>query len=124
MYACRVAVVKQGDVRREAVQYVYLMHRKRRTRVSHYVLYAALMHGDDVGVALHHVHTVFLGYRLLSLIDAIQLAVLVVNLRVGRVDVLLVHALCARVEQSSAEAHHLSADAYPREDNASGIAVD
>ena len=106
------------------MQYVYLVHRKCRTGVGHHVLYAALVHGDNIGVALHHVHTVFLGYRLLSLIDAIQLAVFMVNIRVGRVDILLVDTLCARIEQSSAEAHHLSADAYPGEDDASGIAVD
>ena len=47
-----------------------------------------------------------------------------INLRVGRVDVFLHHSLCARVEQTSAKAHHLSADAYPGEDDASGIAVD
>ena len=47
-----------------------------------------------------------------------------INLGVGRVDILLVDALRARVEQSATEAHHLSADAYPREDDAPGIAVD
>ena len=62
-----VTIVKQHYVLRETVQQVYLMLRKCRTRVCHHILYAALVHGDNVGIALHHIHEVFLGYRLLRL---------------------------------------------------------
>ena len=47
-----------------------------------------------------------------------------VDLALRRVDIFLVHALGARVEHTSAEAHHLAAHAYPRKDHTSGVAVD
>ena len=119
-----VAVVKQYDVRREAVQDVYLVCGERCARVGHHVLDACLMHGDDVGVALHHVHAVLLGDGALGLIETVQLAVLVVYLRVGRVHVLLLHALRGSIQLAATEAHHLAAYAYPWEDDATGIAVD
>ena len=47
-----------------------------------------------------------------------------VDFALRRVDIFLVHALGARVEHTSAEAHHLAAHAYPRKDHTSGVAVD
>ncbi len=118
-----VAVVEQYDVLREAVQYAYLVLGECRAGVGHYVLYATLVHGDDVGVALHHVDAILLGYGFLSLEYAVQLVVLVVDDGVGRVDVLLVYALGARVEHTSAEGYHLAADTYPGEHGTAGEAV-
>ena len=48
----------------------------------------------------------------------------VVNVRVGRVNILLLYAFCARVQQSSAKANHLSANAKPRKNNTAGKAID
>ena len=106
------------------MQRVYLVYGKCRSRVGHHILDAALVHGDNVGVAFDHIDTVLLGDGLLGLIDAVELVVLMVDLAVGRVDILLLHSLRGRVELSPAEAHHLSAHAYPGEDDATGVAVD
>ena len=46
-----------------------------------------------------------------------------VDLRIGRVDVFLLHALCTRVEQSASEGHHLPTDIQPREDHTTAISV-
>ena len=46
-----------------------------------------------------------------------------IDLRVGRVHVFLLHALGPSVQQSSAKRHHLPAHIQPREDHASRIAV-
>ena len=43
--------------------------------------------------------------------------VLVVDRRIGRVDILLTHALGAGVEQAAAEGHHLAAHGEPGEDD-------
>ena len=81
------------------------------------------MHGNDIGIALNHEDTVFLHNGLLGLIDAIELALLVVDIRVGRVDILLCHALRPAVQHTSAKGHHLAANIEPREDGATCIAV-
>ena len=124
MDAGSVAVVEQDDVGGEAMQDVDLVDGERRSGVGHDILDASLMHGDDVGVALDHVDAVFLGDGALGLIESVELAVLVIDVGVGRVDVFLLDALRGRIELSPAESHDLSRDTNPREDDASGIAVD
>src|SRR3712207_7671145 len=86
------------------------MYAESRSRVGHHVLYAALMHGDDVGLAFYHEHAVFLCNGLLGLIDAVELMVFLVNVGLWRVYILLCHALGARVEHASREPNHLTAD--------------
>ena len=83
MDASLVTIVEQHDIGCEAVQQAYLIVAQRRTRVGHDILQATLMHGDDVGITLHHVHAVFLDNSLLGLIDAIELAFLMIDLGVG-----------------------------------------
>ena len=46
-----------------------------------------------------------------------------VDLRVGRVDIFLLHALRGGIELSSAESHHFSAHAYPGKDDTTGKTV-
>ena len=106
------------------MEYAYLVFGECRAGVGHYVLYAALVHGDDVGVSLHHVDAVLLGDGSLGLKDAVQFVVLVVDDGVGGVDVFLVYAFGARIEDAAAESHHLAADTYPWEHGATGEAVD
>ena len=118
-----ITVVEQHDVLGEAPQNLDLVRRECRSRVGHHVLYATLVHGDDVSIAFHHIHAVVFGNLLLGLIQTIQLLFLVVDVRVGRVDIFLLHALCTAVEQSAAEGHHLTTHGEPREYDAAGIAV-
>ena len=47
------------------------------------------MHRYDVSIALDHEDAVFLDNGLLGLIDAVELAFLVIDIGVGRVDILL-----------------------------------
>ena len=81
------------------------------------------MHGYHVGIALHHIHTILLGYGFLCLIQSVQFVVLVIYLALGRVDIFLRHALCGTVEFSAAKGAHLTAQSKPRKDDAPRIAV-
>ena len=47
-----------------------------------------------------------------------------IYLRVGRIDIFLVYAFGARVEQSTTKTNNLAANAYPREYDTPCIAVD
>ena len=93
--ACRVAIVEQGDVVGEPVEQMDLRQGERRTGVGHHILDAALIHRDDVGLPLYHIHAVLLGNGPLGLIDAIELIGLMIDLRVGRVDIFLIDAFRA-----------------------------
>ena len=81
------------------------------------------MHGYHVGIALHHVDTILLGDGFLRLIEAVELALLVVDFRIGRVDVLLLYAFGSRVEQTASEGHHPTTHVQPGEYHAPGISV-
>ncbi len=124
MQSSLIVVVDQRDVRREPVQDVNLLETQGRTRTGHHILYARLVHGDHIGLSLHQIHLVGLGNSLLGLIDAIQLVGLVVDVRVGRVHILHVHTLGARIEHTGGKPHHLAALSQPREYHPARIAVD
>ena len=115
LYACLVAIVEQHDVLGEAVQEVNLMFGESCARISHNILNATLVHGNDIGISLHHIDAVLFGYRLLSLEQAVELVVFVIDIRIGRVDILLVHALGSAVKNSSAECRYLTTYTYPGE---------
>ena len=118
-----VAIIQQDDVRRKSSQKFYLIFRESRTTVGHHILQSALVHGNHIGIALNHIHTVFLGNGFLTLVQTIQLALLVVDFRVGRVHVFLLHTLGTRIQQSSTKGHHLSTYVEPGEDNTTRIAI-
>ena len=99
------------------------MDGERRTAVGHHVFQSALVHGNHVGIALDHKHAVFLGNGFLRLEEAVELTLLVVELRVGRVHVFLLHTLRTGIEQSSAKGHHPTTHVQPGEDHAPAIAV-
>ena len=115
VYAGLIAIIEQHDVVGEAVEHPDLFHAQGCARVGHHVLYATLVHGDDIGIPFHHVDKVFLGDGLLGLVDAVKGLFLVIYLAVGRVDVLLAYALGAAVQNSSAKSDDLSAYAHPWE---------
>ena len=83
MDAGLIAIVEQDDVRREAMQDANLMIRECRAGVGDDVLDARLMHGDDIGVAFHHVDAVFLRNGALGLIESVELAVFMIDFGVG-----------------------------------------
>ena len=123
MYTRSITVVEQHDVAGESVEQSYLMDAQGCSRVCHHVLNAALVHGDDVRIALHHVNAVFLGDGFLCLIQSVELSFLMVDFAVGRIDVFLVHALGPGVQHASSECHDLSTHARPREDGTTGESV-
>ena len=88
-----VTIVEQGDILRESAQKFNLMDRQGRSGIGHHVLQTTLMHGDDIGITFHHIYTVLLSDGFLGLIETIELTLLVVDLRVGRVHIFLLHAL-------------------------------
>ena len=73
------------------------------------------MHGYHVGIALDHIHAIFFDNGLLGLIDAIEFAFLMINFRIGRIDVFLLDALRSRIELSATKGHYLTADIQPWE---------
>ena len=81
------------------------------------------MHSYHISIALHHIYTVFLSDRLLGLIQSVEFMVLMVDFRVRRVDVFLLHTLCTGIQQSSAESHHLTTDVQPGENHTTSITV-
>ena len=111
-----IAIIKEHDVAGESMEQPNLVDAQGSTRVCHHILDSALVHGNHIGVSLHHVYAVFLGYRLLCLIKAIEFSFLMVNLAIWRVDVFLAHALGAGIEHSSTESHHLATHTEPWED--------
>ena len=118
-----VTIVEQRDVLCKPSEQFNLIHGECRSRVGHHVLQSTLVHGNHIGIALHHIHTVLLGYGFLSLIESVELPFLMIDLRVGRVHIFLIHTLRTGIEQTTAEGHHLAADVQPRENHATCIAV-
>ena len=68
---CRITVIKHGHVVGEAVNHADLSRCKCRSRRSDNVLYAGLMHGNDIRVAFNKETAVLFHYRLLGTIDAV-----------------------------------------------------
>lgn len=75
-------------------------------------------------LSLNEYHTVIFPYGLLSLVESEELITLMVYLRVGRVDILLHHAVSTGVEHTAIETHHFAAQREPREDDAACETVD
>lgn len=124
MVSCRIIIVDKREIIDKTMQQMDLMGRECRTRPGHHILYAALMHGDDIGLSLDDESHALTVDGLLGLIEAIQLMVLMEDVAVGRVDIFLLHTLCALVKHTGRETHHLTGRVHPRKDDPSGIAVD
>ena len=110
-----VTVIEQYYILSESAQQLDLENGKGRTRVGYDILQTTLVHGNNVGVAFDHIDAVFLGDGFLCLINAIQFAFLVVDFRIGRVDVLLLHTFGGCIELTTSKGHHLTADIQPGE---------
>ena len=119
-----ITIVEQHDIIGKAVQEANLVHTQCRSRVRHHVLDATLVHGDDIGISLHHKHTVLLGDGFLRLIESIEFSFLMINLAIRRVDILLVHALGTAIQHTTTERHHLATHTEPREDGTTGETVE
>ena len=115
MHTGIIAIIKEHDVAGESMEQSNLVDAQGSTRVCHHILNATLVHGNHIGVSLHHIYTIFLGYRLLCLIKTIEFSFLMVNLAIWRVYVFLAHALGTGIEHSSTESHHLATHTEPRE---------
>ena len=115
LYACGITVIQEHDIACQTMEHVYLKFRERCARVSNDILYAALMHGDNISIALDHEDAVFLGNGPTRLEYAIQLAVFMVYWRLRRIDIFLLHAFCGLIKFSSTESDHLATLAYPGE---------
>ena len=94
-----------------------------RSRIGYHILQTALMHGYDIGISFNHIDAVFFDNSFLGLIDTVELPLLMVNLRIGGVDILLLYALGGCIELSSAKGYHLAADIEPGEDGTACKAV-
>ena len=119
--AGRVAVVEHRHVLGEAADELYLALRQRRAAGGHHVGYAGLVHADDVGVALDEEAAVAPHYLGLGVVDAVDDAALVVELRLGRVEIF--GRLGRLLHHASAEGHHLARKVVDGEDDAAEEAV-
>ena len=88
-------------------------------RVCHHILYAALVHGEHISVALHHIHHILFGYLLLGLEDTIEFVCFMVDEGVGRVDIFLTDSLGACIKHSATKSNHFAVHRNPREHGAS-----
>ncbi len=120
--ARHVAVVEHGDVLREAADEAYLPLGERRARRGHDVLHTALVHRDDVGVALDEEAASLPDDGVLGQVEAVELVALVVDGRLGRVDVF--RHLLARRHDAASEGHHLARHRVHGEDDAAVVAVE
>ncbi len=120
--ARRVAVVDDGDVLGEAPQQAYLVGRQRRARRRDDVLHAGLVHRDHVGVALDQDGVFVLLDRLLGEVEAVELALLAVDLALGRV--LVLGYVLVGAQRAAAEGDHAARDVVHGEDHAVAEAVE
>ncbi len=79
LYARRIAVINQSDVRSEPFYQTHLLYGKRGTRRSHHIAHPCLVHGDDIHIALDEYALLRLGYGLLGLIEAVEFAALEID---------------------------------------------
>ena len=118
-----IAVIHKSDILSETVQLAYLLESERGARTGHDILGRGLRHAYNVGLTLNEDYAVGLPYGLLGLIESEELITLVVNLGVGRVDILLHNTMGARVEHTPVEAHDLAAQTEPRKYDTAGETV-
>ena len=114
-----VGVEAEIDVAGEPRETAQLLLGEGRPHARHHVGDAGLGESHDVGVALDHVHAVFLARRRLGLVEAEQGLALVVERRLRRVEVL--GLLVA--ERARAEAERAPALVAEREHDAAAEAV-
>ena len=81
MLAGIVIIINQDDVIRKTAQRTSLMYTEGRSRSGHDILYATLVHGDHIGLSFHDIHTTLLIDGFLGLIDAVELTILMVEVR-------------------------------------------
>ena len=99
-----------------------LARSERGARRGHDILNAALVHGNHVRVALNEVATVVLDDGSLGKVKTIEFVALVVNTRLGGVDVFGQFLVAG--EDASAKGHHLARNGMDGEDDAAMIAVE
>ncbi len=121
LYAGGIGIVDKGDIVGKATHSPYLPFGERSTRRSHHVLHPRLVHRYNIQISLHHDAFVGLAYRILSLIETIQLLVLVVDFAFWRIHIfghLLVGTHCA-----CAKAHHTPGDTVDWKYHTAAVAV-
>ena len=124
MLTSLIAIIKQNDIRSEAVQKTYLMYRKCRTTISYDILNTTLVHRDNVRISLHHINKVVLSNSFLCLEDTIEFSLFMIDNAIGRIDILLINALCTRIQQTTTKGSHLTAHTHPWEHHTSIETVD
>ena len=101
-----VRVERQQDRLRHARELAHLIGRQRSPHQAHGVTHASLVQGDRVGVALAQQDRPRTGSMNAGEVRAVEMAALVVELVVGRVQVLrpllLAHRACAEAEHMPA----------------------
>ena len=81
--ARRVSVVEYGDIGGIALYQSYLFGGQARTATGNGVLHTALVHRYHIHIALHQIALVGLRYCRTCLVESIEYAALVVDVRVG-----------------------------------------
>ena len=102
---------------------MYLLLGKGSTRIGHHIFYTALVHGDDIGVSLHHIYLVGLDYGLLGLKESVKFATFAIDGRLGRVLILHGHTLGSCIQHSTTKTCHLATNRVPRKHHTSPEAV-
>lgn len=122
MDAGGVAIVEHGDIVGETVDQAYLPLREGGAAGGDNVFYAALVHGDDVHVALNEVAAVLLDDGVFGEVEAIELVAFAIDFRLRGIDVFR-HFLVGR-EGASTEGNGHARNGLHREDDAGVVAVE
>ena len=87
------------------------------TRRSNHILYARLVHGNDVCITFDQKATILFHNGLFGKVYAVQLVAFMINFRFRRVDVLYLDAFGGTGKHTSSESYHLAGESVYRKDD-------
>ncbi len=117
LYTGSVTVVEHCHVVGEAMNHPDLSGCQCCARRGNHILYARLVHGNDVRITFYQKTTVLFYNGLFGKVYAIQLVAFMINFRFRRVDVLHLDTFGGTGKYASSEGHHLAGESMYRKDD-------
>ena len=79
MYSCLITIIQQDHIFCEPMQQSDLENAKSGARIGNNIFNTTLMHGDYIGITLHHIDAIFFGNGFLGLKNTIEFVILVIH---------------------------------------------
>ena len=117
LYTGSVTVVEHCHIVGETMNHPDLSGCQCRARRGNHILYARLVHGNDIRITFDQKATVLFHNGLFGKIYAIQFIAFMINFRFRRVDVLHLDAFGGAGKHTSPESHHLTGESVYRKDD-------